>query len=160
MTITQEDIARAGVVGAGGAGFPTHVKLSGKADTVVLNAAECEPLLHKDKELIRNDANKIVEGLARAVALVGAKEAVIGIKEKYKDVVPYVAMRSFMMMFVSNTIADSRLADLTIDLDTVGSSVYDMTKLKELFFRGYESAVKALEAAGYERKFPREEIRL
>lgn len=87
MTITQEDIARAGVVGAGGAGFPTHVKLSGKADTVVLNAAECEPLLHKDKELIRNDANKIVEGLARAVALVGAKEAVIGIKEKYKDVV-------------------------------------------------------------------------
>ena len=43
LTITTEDVARFGVVGAGGAGFPTHVKLSGKADTVVLNAAECEP---------------------------------------------------------------------------------------------------------------------
>ena len=80
--------------------------------------------------------------------------------EKYKPVVPYVAMRSFMMMFVSNSVADSRLADLTIDLDTAGSSVYDMTKLKELFFRGYDSAVKALEAAGYERQFPREDVKL
>ena len=87
MPITQDDIARAGVVGAGGAGFPTHVKLSGNADTVVLNAAECEPLLHKDKELIRHNADRIVEGLRRAVELVGAKEAVVGIKEKYKDVV-------------------------------------------------------------------------
>ena len=77
MAITQEDIARAGVVGAGGAGFPTHVKLSGKADTVVLNAAECEPLLHKDKELILHNASLIVEGLSRATSLVGAKEAVI-----------------------------------------------------------------------------------
>ncbi len=51
--ITTEDIFEAGVVGAGGAGFPTHVKLAGKADTVLINAAECEPLLHKDKEVLR-----------------------------------------------------------------------------------------------------------
>lgn len=87
MPIAIEDIARAGVVGAGGAGFPTHIKLSGKADAVVLNAAECEPLLHKDKELILRDAALIVEGLARAVEFVGAKEAVIGIKEKYAKVI-------------------------------------------------------------------------
>ncbi|MBP3531184.1 MAG: SLBB domain-containing protein [Thermoguttaceae bacterium] len=87
LTITTEDVARFGVVGAGGAGFPTHVKLSGKADTVVLNAAECEPLLHKDKELILRDAAAIVEGLARAVEFVGAKEAVVGIKEKYAKVI-------------------------------------------------------------------------
>ncbi|MDO5308964.1 MAG: SLBB domain-containing protein [Planctomycetia bacterium] len=87
MSITQDDIASAGVVGAGGAGFPTHVKLSGKADTVVLNAAECEPLLHKDKELILRDASLIVEGLERAIELVGAKEAVIGIKAKYHNVI-------------------------------------------------------------------------
>ena len=47
--ITLNKIAEAGVVGAGGAGFPTHVKLAAKADTVLINAAECEPLLHKDK---------------------------------------------------------------------------------------------------------------
>lgn len=87
MVITQEDVARAGVVGAGGAGFPTHVKLSGNADTVVLNAAECEPLLHKDKELILRDPALIVEGLARAMSLVGAKEGVVGIKGKYVKVI-------------------------------------------------------------------------
>ena len=87
MAITQEEIARAGVVGAGGAGFPTHVKLSGKADAVVLNVAECEPLLHKDKELVLRDASRIVRGLSRAAELVGAKEAVVGIKAKYERVV-------------------------------------------------------------------------
>ncbi|MCF0234976.1 MAG: SLBB domain-containing protein [Thermoguttaceae bacterium] len=87
MSISIEQIAQSGVVGAGGAGFPTHVKLSGKADTVVLNAAECEPLLHKDKELILRDASIIVEGLARAMELTGAKAAVVGIKEKYSKVI-------------------------------------------------------------------------
>ena len=38
-------VQSAGVVGAGGAGFPTHVKLNAKADTVIINGAECEPLL-------------------------------------------------------------------------------------------------------------------
>src|SRR3972149_6239570 len=62
--ISIEQVAQAGVVGAGGAGFPTHVKLAGKADTVLVNAAECEPLLHKDKEVLRNFADAVVEGLA------------------------------------------------------------------------------------------------
>ncbi len=60
---TLDTIAEAGVVGAGGAGFPTHVKLAGKADTVLINAAECEPLLHKDKEVLRNYAQPVIEGL-------------------------------------------------------------------------------------------------
>ena len=38
-------VESAGIVGAGGAGFPTHVKLNTKADTVIINGAECEPLL-------------------------------------------------------------------------------------------------------------------
>ncbi len=85
--MTVEDIAQAGVVGAGGAGFPTHVKLSGQADTVLLNAAECEPLLHKDKELLRCHPEAVLEGLAVAMELVGARRAVIGIKEKYHGVI-------------------------------------------------------------------------
>ncbi|MBP5621481.1 MAG: SLBB domain-containing protein, partial [Thermoguttaceae bacterium] len=98
MAVTQEDIARAGVVGAGGAGFPTHIKLSGKAETVVLNAAECEPLLHKDKELILRDAPMIVEGLERAMSCVGAKNAVVGVKAKYAKVIEAMngALRSNM----------------------------------------------------------------
>ncbi len=85
--ITQEMIAEAGVVGAGGAGFPTHVKLAGKADTVVINAAECEPLLHKDKEVLRHEAEGVIAGLAEAMQLVGAPRGIVGIKGKYTDVI-------------------------------------------------------------------------
>ena len=85
--LTVEDVARAGVVGAGGAGFPTHVKLSGNADTVLINAAECEPLLHKDKEVLQTYAERVIEGTAAAMRLVGAGRGVIGIKEKYGDVI-------------------------------------------------------------------------
>ncbi len=85
--ITVEDIQEAGVVGAGGAGFPTHVKLAGKADTVLVNAAECEPLLHKDKEVLREYVDDVIEGTAIAMRLVGAARGAIGIKEKYLDVI-------------------------------------------------------------------------
>ena len=85
--ITVQDVAEAGVVGAGGAGFPTHVKLSAKADTVLINAAECEPLLHKHKEVLRQYADDVIDGLAAGMALVGAARGVVGIKEKYRDVI-------------------------------------------------------------------------
>lgn len=80
-------LAENGVVGAGGAGFPTHVKLAGRAATILLNAAECEPLLHKDKEILRHHAAEVLYGLTQAAELVGATEIIIGIKAKYSDVV-------------------------------------------------------------------------
>jgi len=85
--ITVEDVAEAGVVGAGGAGFPTHVKLSGKADSLLLNAAECEPLLHKDKEVLREFADTVIEGMDAGMKLVGARRGIVGVKEKYRDVI-------------------------------------------------------------------------
>ena len=87
MPIRIEDIAETGVVGAGGAGFPTHVKLAAKADCVLVNAAECEPLLHKDKEVLRHYADEVLQGLCTAMSLVGAPQGRIGIKEKYHDVI-------------------------------------------------------------------------
>ncbi len=85
--ITHVEIESAGVVGAGGAGFPTHVKLSAQADTVIVNAAECEPLLHKDKEILRRHGDEVLAGLAAAAELTGAEHAIIAIKEKYRDVI-------------------------------------------------------------------------
>jgi Na+-translocating ferredoxin:NAD+ oxidoreductase RnfC subunit len=85
--ITTQDIFEAGVVGAGGAGFPTHIKLAGKADTVIINAAECEPLLHKDKEVLRDYVDDVAQGTSIGMRLVGAQRGVIGIKEKYTDVI-------------------------------------------------------------------------
>jgi Na+-translocating ferredoxin:NAD+ oxidoreductase RnfC subunit len=84
---TLSAIESNGVVGAGGAGFPTHVKLKAQADTIILNAAECEPLLHKDKELLRAYGEEVIAGLEAARRLVGASEAIIGIKYKYTDVI-------------------------------------------------------------------------
>ena len=87
VEIAAKDVFEAGVVGAGGAGFPTHVKLAGKADTVLINAAECEPLLHKDKEVLRAYVDDVAYGTAVAMRLVGAQRGVVGIKEKYGDVI-------------------------------------------------------------------------
>ncbi len=85
--MTTQILADAGVIGAGGAGFPTHVKLAAQADTVLINAAECEPLLHKDKELLRAYADEVLAGLETAVSMVGAGRGIVGIKEKYTDVI-------------------------------------------------------------------------
>lgn len=71
---------------------------------------------------------------------------------EYKENIVSVAYRSFSMMFMSNTIADARSADLAIDLDTSGCTPFDLSKLEELFYRGYNSAVKALEENDYQRQ--------
>ncbi len=89
-TSTADAVFRAGVVGAGGAGFPTHVKLRAKAEYFLINGAECEPLLHKDKELLKHDAPAVIKGAILAAESVGAKRIICGIKEKYRDVVAAV----------------------------------------------------------------------
>jgi len=85
-----EQVRQAGVVGAGGGGFPTHVKLAAKADTVIANGAECEPLLHKDAVLMEEHAAELVRGIQLAMQAVGARDGVIGIKAKKKHAVEAV----------------------------------------------------------------------
>ncbi|MBI5625331.1 MAG: SLBB domain-containing protein [Elusimicrobia bacterium] len=79
-------IRQAGVVGAGGAGFPTHVKAAASAEIVIANGAECEPLLYKDKELQKRFADLVVSGLELMMTATGAKSGVVGVKEKYHEV--------------------------------------------------------------------------
>jgi Na+-translocating ferredoxin:NAD+ oxidoreductase RnfC subunit len=79
-----DKVKQAGVVGAGGGGFPTHVKLAANADTVIANGAECEPLLHKDAVVMEKHAAELVRGMQLAMESVGAKTGVIGIKGKKK----------------------------------------------------------------------------
>ena len=83
MTLADK-VKQAGVVGAGGGGFPAHVKLAAKADTVIANGAECEPLLHKDAVVMERQAAELVQGMQLAMESVGAKAGVIGIKGKKK----------------------------------------------------------------------------
>lgn len=86
-----EQVKQAGVVGAGGGGFPTHVKLARKADTVIANGAECEPLLHKDAVIMEEHAAELVRGVQLAMRTVGATDGVIGIKAKKQHAVEAVS---------------------------------------------------------------------
>lgn len=72
-----------GIVGAGGAGFPTYVKLDERADVIIMNCAECEPLLKLHRQLLEMYAYEIVSTFSMIADTVGAKEAVIGIKKEY-----------------------------------------------------------------------------
>lgn len=82
-----DPVRDAGVVGAGGAGFPTHVKINAKADIVIANGAECEPLLYKDKEIMRLKAEEVVRGVELVMKQVGASRGVIALKKKAHDAV-------------------------------------------------------------------------
>lgn len=85
--MTIKDIENFGVIGAGGAGFPTHVKLKSNPDVVIMNAAECEPLLHKDMEMILNFPDEILLGFENVIKITGAEKGIIGIKKKhYKEI--------------------------------------------------------------------------
>lgn len=78
-----EQVRAAGVVGAGGAGFPTHVKLGGKAGVVIANGAECEPLLRVDQLLIQRRAARVVRGMELCMEATGAARGVIATKAHY-----------------------------------------------------------------------------
>lgn len=72
-----------GVVGAGGAGFPTHAKLSDQAETIILNCAECEPLIKVDRQLMIDYINEILSGMQMLVDTLGANEGIIAVKRSY-----------------------------------------------------------------------------
>lgn len=84
---TADLIRNAGVVGAGGAGFPAHVKANAKVDYVIANGAECEPLLHKDFELMLHYPERVVHGVKLLMQATGAREGIIGVKEKNKTAI-------------------------------------------------------------------------
>jgi Na+-translocating ferredoxin:NAD+ oxidoreductase RnfC subunit len=77
-----DKIFSAGVVGAGGAGFPSHIKARSKVEYVIANGAECEPLIHKDYELMLHFGEEIVNGLELLLENTEAKKAFFGIKKK------------------------------------------------------------------------------
>lgn len=87
--LTPEEIIayinEAGIVGMGGAGFPTYVKMNPPADTpvdtVIINGAECEPYLTCDDLLMRSEPEKIVEGLKLEMKALGASKGFIAIED-------------------------------------------------------------------------------
>jgi Na+-translocating ferredoxin:NAD+ oxidoreductase RnfC subunit len=82
MATLAEKLKACGVVGAGGAGFPTGVKAAARAEFVIANGAECEPLLHKDAELMARHPAEILSGLRLMMEATGAARGKFGVKSK------------------------------------------------------------------------------
>ena len=73
-----------GVIGAGGAGFPAHVKLNATVEHVLGNGASCEPLLMSDPCLMENDPDSILRGLQLVMDCTGARQGSICLKGKHQ----------------------------------------------------------------------------
>ncbi len=86
MSLT-ETIRAAGIVGAGGGGFPTYVKAQATVEFVLANGAECEPLIHKDFEIMLHHPKEIVRGMQLMMEKVNARKGYFGIKSKNQDAI-------------------------------------------------------------------------
>jgi electron transport complex protein RnfC len=81
--LIRELVREAGIVGMGGAGFPAHIKLNPQdhiVDTLLLNAAECEPYITCDEMLLRDHAAEVIEGLRIMRHALQARRCIIGIE--------------------------------------------------------------------------------
>ena len=102
----SEKLRENGVVGAGGAGFPTYVKANSKVEFVLANGAECEPLVHKDVELMKNFPAEIVSGMDLMMQATGAQRGKFGIKSKNTEAIaaiePHLKSRPIDMVFLGD----------------------------------------------------------
>lgn len=87
----SETLKAMGVVGAGGAGFPTYVKADSQVEIMLANGAECEPLVHKDYELMCHFPAEIISGMKLIMEATGARRGLFGIKEKNKEAIRAIA---------------------------------------------------------------------
>jgi len=85
MATLSQTLREMGVVGAGGAGFPTEVKAKSQAEFVLANGAECEPLLHKDFEMMKRYPAEMVSGMKRMMQSVQASQGRFCLKEKNRE---------------------------------------------------------------------------
>ena len=92
--LTQEElisiIREAGIVGMGGASFPTHVKLSGaigKVDTIIVNAGECEPYITADDRLCREYPRELISGIQIIMKILGLDTAHVGIENNKPEAI-------------------------------------------------------------------------
>ena len=80
----------AGVAGAGGAGFPTYAKLNMATEIIILNCAECEPLLKLHRQVLENHAEEILYALSVIAETVEASKVIIAVKPAYKEAIAAV----------------------------------------------------------------------
>ena len=100
-TMSQEELCdevrKAGIVGHGGAAFPTHVKIKsgiGKIDTIVINGAECEPYITSDHRILLEAPWEVVGGIEILLKVFGVRSALLGIEKNKENT--YEKLRQYM----------------------------------------------------------------
>src|ERR1043165_6297436 len=83
----SEKLREYGVVGAGGAGFPTYVKAQSQVEFMIANGAECEPLIHKDAEIMKHYPGEILSGMTSMMTATGAGKGKFGVKTKNTEAI-------------------------------------------------------------------------
>lgn len=107
-----EKIRNAGVVGAGGAGFPTHVKVNATVDTVLVNGASCEPLLMSDPYLMEQHTQLLLRGLQAVLDCTGATRGIVCLKSKHAEAL--AAVHSAVKADVAAGVSANRAAKLEV----------------------------------------------
>lgn len=80
-----QSVFEAGVVGCGGAGFPTHVKLNCKPEYLLVNGVECEPMLRTDRHVMLAHAEELVEAAGNIAVRLGNPRCIFVLKDSYKE---------------------------------------------------------------------------
>lgn len=86
-----EAIREAGIVGHGGATFPTHVKIQsaiGKVDTLIINGAECEPYITSDHRILLEQTQDVIDGIKILIKVLGVRDGKLAVEENKADVFP------------------------------------------------------------------------
>lgn len=127
LTLNQviEKVKNAGIVGAGGAGFPAHIKLNSNIKTLIANAASCEPLATSDLALISNEPKKLFKAMSIVMNITNAKEGIIAIKGKHKEIVN--SIKQALLNYPDNRISVFELDDFYPAGDEF-ILVYEITK--------------------------------
>ena len=76
-----------GIVGAGGAGFPAYAKLDKRADTIILNCAECEPFITANHRLLLENPTAVINGVKILLKALGVRCAYIAVEDNKMDAV-------------------------------------------------------------------------
>ena len=83
----SEKLRECGVVGAGGAGFPTYVKAQSQVEFLIANGAECEPLIHKDAELMKHFPAEILAGMTSMMDATGREAGEVRRQDQERGIV-------------------------------------------------------------------------
>ena len=103
LSALKDILKNGGIVGAGGAGFPSYAKLDKRADTIVLNCAECEPLFNLHRQLLAKFAREILTALEEVRKAVEAERVIIAVKPTYTNAID--AVKFYLPEFKNTTIS-------------------------------------------------------